>query len=214
MKKVKLSKTKLNPHLGELELAEYVEFMLAEKLNEAEKEVLIHVENCDKCRNAVVELYAFLETEQPEAVKEKLKTQNQPAKLSRFGLIAAAFLIIPVMFIGFWQFKGIGIDQTLFAVNPAMEYMVGEQFRSGGLEITAPAIGAEFQTGQVIIFRWQGGAQSGLWLYILSNSNETLFSAEVVDNDYFLPMKLNPGLYYWQLEDAEDIFFVGKFSVN
>lgn len=105
--------------------------------------------------------------------------------------------------------------EDLFAVNsvvsPNLEDLVQTQFRSTSIEVISPAIGEIVQTP--VTFRWKQ-FEKKITIKILSNKELTLVSSTLSGSSFTTPKKFAPGLYYWKLETAEELLYVGKFLVR
>lgn len=99
-----------------------------------------------------------------------------------------------------------------FRVNPNLENMIGTQYRSAGIHIIAPENNS-VQTGD-ILFEWKNTAPSPLTLKIITNRNHEVFSREAQNHRFTLQKRLTPGLYYWKLQNHNDLLYIGKFFVR
>jgi hypothetical protein len=98
-----------------------------------------------------------------------------------------------------------------FAVNPNLESMVGSRSRSFMIEVYSPPNHVTLP-GE-ITFAWKEFNREPLDLVIVNNRNETIFKTAAVGGVYHFRASLPPGCYYWKLESASELFYVGKFSV-
>ncbi|MEW5799533.1 MAG: hypothetical protein AB1728_11070 [Bacteroidota bacterium] len=98
-----------------------------------------------------------------------------------------------------------------FSPSAHLDDLVQTQFRSVAINAISPAINET--TTSPISFRWDGTSQP-LLLSILTNKEKRIFSTPVKTTFYTLQEKLQPGLYYWKLEDETDLLFTGKFIVR
>ncbi len=99
-----------------------------------------------------------------------------------------------------------------FKDNPNLEYMVNSHHRGRFIHIISP----EFRIlgkGK-IIFVWENHIDKNLELKILNNLNETLFKSKAYGSRVEFNGNLSPGLYYWKLEDKENLYHVGKFLIE
>lgn len=99
-----------------------------------------------------------------------------------------------------------------FRNNPNLELMVNSTFRGRMIHIISP----EFKQMEKrkIVFKWKNHIDKKLKLKILNNRNETIHILEVKGSSATFNGILNPGLYYWKLEDTEDLYHVGKFLIG
>ncbi len=105
------------------------------------------------------------------------------------------------------------VDPLLnFRNNPNLELMVNSTFRGRMIHIISP----EFKQPEKrkIVFKWENHIDKKLKLKILNNRNETIHILEVKGSSATFNGMLDPGLYYWKLEDTEDLYHVGKFLIG
>lgn len=106
------------------------------------------------------------------------------------------------------------MDQSIagnFTPSQHLDDLVQTQFRSGSIDVTAPTINET--VSMPITFRW-GGTNQPLMLNILTNKEKKIFSIPVSTTFYVLQKQLQPGLYYWKLENEDELLFIGKFIVR
>ncbi|MGH7454081.1 MAG: hypothetical protein ACRENG_22200, partial [bacterium] len=107
-----------------------------------------------------------------------------------------------------------------FAPVPHLENWLEETTRAESVTIDSvfsPRSGQKI-VGEEIIFHWRMNVKAPISLRIQNNFEKELFSL-VPDLAGFPEIKLRvkteifkePGLYYWKIEDANDVLFVGKF---
>lgn len=106
-----------------------------------------------------------------------------------------------------------------FKVNPYYEELIKENLRSTVQvleKVISPLPGDTISASQ-IPFRFKVNEDKPIILTLLNNKEEKIFSGELAQNmfpeyDYKLNTgSLKPGLYYWRIEDDNDVYFVGKF---
>jgi len=98
-----------------------------------------------------------------------------------------------------------------FAVNPNLESMVDSRSRSLIIQVHSPANSASLP--REIAFSWKEFSHEPLSLTIVTNRNETVFSKPVANGRFLFSAALPPGCYYWKLESASELYYVGKFFV-
>ncbi len=107
-----------------------------------------------------------------------------------------------------------------FEINPYYEELLMENLRSS-LEVvekvTSPDIGEEITTGKVN-FSITLKENIPLELKVLNNNEDVVFTSKIDQNifpDINLAISQNaikvPGLYYWRLEDENEVYYIGKF---
>ncbi|MEN8222817.1 MAG: hypothetical protein ABFR36_06115, partial [Acidobacteriota bacterium] len=99
-----------------------------------------------------------------------------------------------------------------FKDNPNLEYMVNSHHRGRLIHIISP----EFRilSKKKIVFMWENHIDKKLELKILNNLNETLFKFKAEGSRVEFEGDLSHGLYYWKLEDKENLYHVGKFLIE
>jgi len=106
-----------------------------------------------------------------------------------------------------------------FESNPYYEEWIKENVRSDNNiieRVIAPANDKKFFDD--VSFKWIMKEQVPVLLSILKNSEEKIFSAEVDQTDFPEISKSvskivfkKSGLYYWRIEDENEVLYVGKF---
>jgi hypothetical protein len=99
-----------------------------------------------------------------------------------------------------------------FVESPNLEDLVGSEMRSGGVEVTSPANGAVVEHS--VSFEWKGENKGPFILKILTNRENVSISRTLKEPHLTLAVELPPGLYYWKLESAGELLYVGKFFVR
>ncbi|MEP0861673.1 MAG: zf-HC2 domain-containing protein [Ignavibacterium sp.] len=108
-----------------------------------------------------------------------------------------------------------------FKINPYYEELIKENVRSTAQmleKVISPLPGDTISASQ-ILFRFKVNEDKPIILTLLNNKEEKKFSGELDQNmfpeyDYKLNTgSLKPGLYYWRIEDENDVYFVGKFHL-
>jgi hypothetical protein len=99
-----------------------------------------------------------------------------------------------------------------FAELPELESLVATETRSAGIDVVTPAIGMVVH--QPIVFNWAADGDVSLTLSVLTNKDSIVHTVRAATLPYVLRRSLTPGLYYWKLENREEVVFVGKFLVK
>lgn len=106
-----------------------------------------------------------------------------------------------------------------FNANPYYEELIKENVRSSAQvldKVISPLIGDTISTSH-ILFKFKLNESRPVILTLLDNNEEKKFSKELDPNmfpvyEYKLSTNaLKPGLYYWRIEDDNEVYFVGKF---
>ena len=107
-----------------------------------------------------------------------------------------------------------------FAPEPYLEEWVTQSTRTGDEiidTVLSPELGEKLAGGQMT-FQWTMLARIPVSLKILSNLEEEIFTS-TPELEHFPQFTIEidtgifkeAGLYYWRIEDEENVFFVGKF---
>jgi hypothetical protein len=102
--------------------------------------------------------------------------------------------------------------RSAFAVNPNLESMVGSRSRGLVIEVYSPPNHVTLSQG--ITFSWKEFSHEPLSLTIVNNRNETIFRNQVSGGSFLYRDVLPFGCYYWKLESAAELYYVGKFFVD
>jgi hypothetical protein len=103
-------------------------------------------------------------------------------------------------------------NRDAFAVNPNLESMVGSRSRGLNIEVYSPP--NRVTLSREITFSWKEFSHEPLSLTIVDNHNELLFKIPVSGGHFLFRSLLPAGCYYWKLESATELYYVGKFFVN
>ncbi|MBN2103060.1 zf-HC2 domain-containing protein [bacterium] len=210
--------------------AEILDKYVNGKLSEKEREAFD--EHCFNCEHCFGELMYYEET--ADLIKQEGKTlfsaylaasERKKSQKIQYSLdklfhfltlkpwqtaIAGAGLatvMIIVMLI-----KPAPDTSTDFEILPYLEGMLSDVSRSESVNILSP------ETGEVVqnkpVFKWEGMEGETVYLIILDNLGNERFAFTTDKNQFVLPKKLIPGLYYWKLETEDDLLFLGKFVVR
>jgi hypothetical protein len=99
-----------------------------------------------------------------------------------------------------------------FTESASLQGFVGQDFRSEGVEIVSPLIGATVK--ESVVFEWKGEVQSPVVLRILSNRENPVYQSTVSGSRVVVRKDFTPGLYYWKLESNGELVYVGTFRVK
>ena len=101
-----------------------------------------------------------------------------------------------------------------FLPSEDLEPLAGADLRAYGMENMQPETGSRFKVEEIITFSWNFEKEKIYWLYIVNNREDQLLQQAVSDTAFVYQLALNPGFYYWKIEDEEELLFVGKFFVE
>jgi hypothetical protein len=99
-----------------------------------------------------------------------------------------------------------------YQVNPNLENMIGSRLRSGLFEALTPKNNSVLTIP--IQFSWKNEFLTPHTLKIVNNMNDLLFQYPVKGNSFEFREKLHPGLYYWKIENQNELLYVGKFFIG
>jgi hypothetical protein len=97
-----------------------------------------------------------------------------------------------------------------FRVNETLESFVENPTRAGRDDAVLSPKNNEVITNRVQ-FAWKTSSVGPLSLAILDNRGVEVFRTGVTGDRFLLTYALVPGLYYWKLEEKDDVLCVGKF---
>jgi hypothetical protein len=101
-----------------------------------------------------------------------------------------------------------------FEPSTTLEELLEGTTRGEEITVNTPLNTASFAPGQVISFNWTG-AGAGPWqVIILNNHNKEQYRLEADAEGLTFTGRLNPGIYYWKLENETDLIYVGKFFIR
>lgn len=99
-----------------------------------------------------------------------------------------------------------------FSASPNLENLVNANSRSLSIQVESPLNGEKLK--DKILFRWKVIGDDPVVLKILSNKEKTLQTVTVRGSRYEFFRKMPPGLYYWKLENRDELLYLGKFLVE
>ena len=104
-------------------------------------------------------------------------------------------------------------EDTNYKEYPSFETLVGQEYRTDGIDVVSPGNSSNFKIGEKIIFRWLKKDIKMLNLAIFDNKGKIVFEQQVAPTFTF-KSQLAPGLYYWQLETESEAIYTGKFAIK
>lgn len=205
--------------------AEVIDQYLAGELSDSEIQAYDeHTFYCETCSDELqfrIETIGILKRQESLETKtarimplfKRIKTQSWPV------IAVAAVLLIALFSWDQIQRQQIEEQRRLFAANskPSSFYedMLKDQFRSDVVTVTLPDTG--FNVKDDLVFSYEGGEGIKVFIKIFNNKEEELLMLEPDGNTFVfenVPQKLEPGLYYWKLEDEDEMLYLGKFYVK
>ncbi len=207
-----------NDHISKEMIALCAEEFQKKDTDKIPKDVQNHVEECFECKEAIVDVSSML-TMAPDirGIPTELleKHETVPHRKNTWKTILYTSIIVLMFSALILQKRGAGTNDTVFSSDPMYEHYIGSQYRSdaGQLNIISPQVGM-ITNGEKVEFRWEYNNVERLQLTVLNNRQEIVVSTQSNDQRYMLTSTLPKGLYYWKLESATDLLYVGKFIVE
>ncbi|HRY33090.1 MAG TPA: hypothetical protein P5531_09020 [Bacteroidales bacterium] len=116
--------------------------------------------------------------------------------------------------VSYWAGKNSGFGER-FILNPSLEKMLAMAFRSGEFAVLSPDSLAVYHEGDTVFFNWKGAGMATLVLRVIGNTGETLHQRKLSHHHaYYLPVRPQPGLYYWFVELDGMKAAGGRFIIN
>lgn len=98
-----------------------------------------------------------------------------------------------------------------FIPSPNLDNVISSGFRSSSFQALSPGIGENVKSP--VLFRWNMIGRP-VTLKILSNTERIILTSTVTDSFFITPKKLVPGVYYWKLEENNELLYLGKFVIR
>jgi len=99
-----------------------------------------------------------------------------------------------------------------YAISPELEALIGVHYRSSDIEVESPMVG-EIIHGK-IEFKWVWAEKGKVILKIINNKGKEVALVQSSEHGYEFSGTLERGLYYWRIETADELLYVGKFLVE
>lgn len=198
---------KTDNHLSESEMSIYVNNLRLNSQNLIPESARIHVEKCDDCKNGVVEILGFIQSENiaPETYSDNSSIFAANGTLYRIvPLLAAMFLVV---FVQYSIYK-LNISETVYAVNEDYEMMVGNVFRSEKIGLLSPQSISNFSKS--IIFELAQAPTEILYLFVYDVDENLVHESTFNNAKVMLNLDIEDGNYYWKVESESDLISVGK----
>lgn len=108
--------------------------------------------------------------------------------------------------------------RSLYAANfvpsESMELLIADPLRSAGLELVQPVEEKPLNWRKGIRFEWTGDTEEQLFLQLEDNRAKVIYAEPMVGLTDTLLLDLEPGIYYWRLENEEDLLMVGRLVLE
>lgn len=96
-----------------------------------------------------------------------------------------------------------------FQINTELENYVNYPMRSSMVSTVQPEIGSVLSGS--IVFEIDTRQRERLSLKILNNEQVVVFQDDLSAQPFLMEQDLTPGLYYWSVENEQEIIYWGKF---
>lgn len=94
-----------------------------------------------------------------------------------------------------------------FIPSPFFENIVQNKMRDKGFRVISPV---NDTLAALPVFKWADQELSGLILVVFNNREAEIYKGQIVNGSKAV-LKINPGLYYWQLQDDHEVLVTGRF---
>lgn len=94
-----------------------------------------------------------------------------------------------------------------FVPNPFYENIIQNNMRDNGFRVVSPV---KDTLTSLPVFEWNDKEISQLILVVFNNKEAEIFKGQIV-NKSRAGMKIKPGLYYWQLQNNDEVLITGRF---
>lgn len=99
-----------------------------------------------------------------------------------------------------------------YSPSPVFEQAIRNAVRGAAIKVIAPADSTVFSKNTTVEFNWKSPENKNVVLLVRKNTGKLVFKQEVLP-PYAIEVE-HPGLYYWQLQEGDQVVYTGKFSVN
>ena len=134
-----------------------------------------------------------------------------------FSLAAAVVLLLVTISVFFFAFPDQKLAGEAFEPNPYLEELVSLEtgaYRSIEVfNLRAPKKDQVFESGEEIVFSWNGQSNSGFSLKILNNDGKQIVKFQTPGTEFQYANTLTAGLYYWKVEAGSNIL-MNRFYVK
>lgn len=223
-------------HLKEEGLALAADALRSGRFNDLPDFIRHHLESCQECRMAVMELHAATRSEhgewnEPPPFFSNRKQQNAHRRRSVtmfWFKVAAAILVLLlagwVLLNKVWMSDSSPtlVDQTentenlqprdAFAPDPMMESLMELRFRGQAIQVTSPLKQDVNKAGKPISFNWNQEIPEPLQFTLQNNAGRIIARMQVYTNQLQM-QSLTAGRYYWKLERKTELLYLGSFVV-
>jgi hypothetical protein len=179
------------------------------------RDLMFHAETAELIRKEGHEVF----TDYLEKSKRKSKSRGRHWLESLGGFFtgnpwrpAIAGIGIAVIILAISMIRPVSDPSNKYETLPYLEGMIGNVSRSESITILSPGVGETVRANPS--FKWEGTEGETIYLVVLDHLGNERFALMTDSSEVRLPKRLSPGLYYWKLESAEDLLYLGKFVVR
>jgi hypothetical protein len=224
-------------HLNNEQIAMYVDALIWDAQDKVPGDIAAHIEECDECAAQAFSLYGIIKN-QYDTSRESHPLFSKPEKNRVVPLyiykIAAVVIVFIGMFSGYWYFFrpypaefyttdslmefrakqfGYGNDVLSAPMGEKQENDI-ETTKNLAFKLSAPENGQIYRRWEKIHFKFKYQGAYPLWLKVLDNNRDTVYSQTLQTSDFESSEWFKPGLYYWELTNNGKTLYIGKFVVK
>lgn len=134
-----------------------------------------------------------------------------------FSLAAAVVLLLVMIPVFFFAIPDQKLAGEVFEPNPYLEELVSLEsgvYRSNEVfNLRAPKKDQVFDSGEEIVFSWNGQSSSDFSLKILNNDGKQIVKFQTPGTEFQYANTLTAGLYYWKVEAGSNVL-MNRFYVK
>ncbi len=206
-------------HLNDLGVALCTDAFREEKETELPEGVIEHLTVCDDCKIEVGDLLMtvsqmdIMSGESPLKAAPVLKDNHKNTRIYLTWAAGIAFFVI-ISVVSMWKAPEFFSREegTAYRVNPELENLTNDVFRSETVVIKKPAVEETVQNP--VRLEWNCSVKDTFTVIILDNKGQVVFTDTARGGVLTVSRKLPKGLYYWKLENSEDLLAIGKFNIS
>ncbi len=210
-------KDHIQNHLTDVQLTVYIDNLRKKSLENLPDQELDHVEHCDKCKQAIIEMYAFLEDDVIKTIPftpGNYENKGINFQWKQAVAVAATIVFLPTLLYFTTVFSVSDTVNENFQTHRILELLVNDQVRSSNLDILSPIKGEEIKYSPSLQFSWNWSKREPLTFQMYSNTHEEIISLTTTEGNVEFENIYDRGLYYWQLTDENDLLYTGKFILR
>ncbi len=174
-------------------------------------EIQDHFTKCNVCKTEVVDLCMLinhLEKDLDNSQSEDLHHSKRWNVYWPWAAILIAGIIIGSIYFGTIP----GKTEFRYHTNAELEMLIGDTYRGDHIKIISPSTNQAITSP--VYFKWKTDVRPPFELKLFNNSGDLIYRDSVTVYSLSVKKTLKPGLYYWQIDDKNDLLFTGKFIVK